>query len=385
MVLSNNSRYQQVNATMSRRTGLLAMQYLHQHGGYTLDEIYQMQTDFPPLLEINVASHLRPKMRFLKDCLGGESPTDNGFLDPKLKALLPANFYGSRLERTIAPRHAFLVHVGLPSGKALWYDIYDGHISNRSSGGTTSLLEQFLLMHRKPKQFAAMCNNWRDLYGSTLLGHNHLPITSEEIFAFDKLFQRGLLSAARDDSDYVFPDECNGNDNNNQLEIGSISPSLLRTANVTSAQLVRYLIQHGADPWKTDVRGASLFHWAAGCGNLDGLQELVDGCNMLGFAPQGRGDHIITDKTVSNPGVHAALLWKASRDDATPLHWACAGAGPKEFGEHFLFVSVRSNALQRESSSHIIFFRRWGAYLCLQLPLGTLYRVQDDTRANARE
>ena len=361
------------------------MQYIHHHGGYTLDEIYQMQTDFPPLLEINVASHLRPKMRFLKDCLGGESPTDNGFLDPKLKALLPANFYGSRLERTIAPRHAFLVHVGLPSGKALWDDTYDGHVSKRSSGGTTSLLEQFLLMHRKPKQFAAMCNNWRDLYGSTLLGHNHLPITSEEIFAFDKLFQRGLLSAARDDSDYVFPDECNGNDNNNQLEIGSISPSLLRTANVTSAQLVRYLIQHGADPWKTDVRGASLFHWAAGCGNLDGLQELVDGCNMLGFAPQGRRDHIITDKTVSNPGVHAALLWKASRDDATPLHWACAGAGPKEFGEHFLFVSVRSNALQRESSSHIIFFRRWGAYLCLQLPLGTLYRVQDDTRANARE
>lgn len=336
------------NANITRRTGLLAMQYLHQNGGYSLEEIYQMQISFPPLLEMNVESHLRPKMRFLKDCLGGgaSSPPPpstyvlNWPLHPKLKVLLPANFYGSRLERTIAPRHAFLVHKGLPSGKALWDDTYSKRhftTDTRSGGGDiTSLLEQFLLMHRKPKQFAAMCNNWRDLYGSSILVNDHRPISSEEVIAFDKLFQRGLLSAARDDSDYVFSDECLENDNkNNRLKVDSASPSLLQIANVTSAQLVGYLIQHGSNPWETDVRGASLFHWAAGCGNLDGLQELVHCCNILGYVPQGREDHSFhTAMTSSNPGVHAAILWKASRDGATPLHWAAAGAGPKEFGEY---------------------------------------------------
>ena len=324
------------DANITRRTGLLAIQYLHQHGGYSLEEIHQMHFAFPPLLEMTVASHLRPKMRFLKDCLGGASPADDDrLLHPKLKALLPASFYGSRLERTIAPRHAFLVHVGLPSGKALWDETYDKrHTSNRIGSGTPSLLEQFIIMHRKPKQFAALCNSWRDLYGSKLLlGHDHRPISSEEIIAFDKLFQRGLLSAARDDSDYVFPDECYGDDANNQCK--RTFHSLLQTANVTSAQLVRYLIQHGSNPWETDVRGASLFHWAAGCGNLDGLQELVHSCNMLGYVPQGGGDYILTANNTPNPGVHAALLWKATRDNATPLHWAAAGAGPKEFGEYF--------------------------------------------------
>ena len=340
---ASHQQHPQINTTIARRRiGLLAIQYLHQYGGYSLDEIYQMHRDFPPLLEMNVASHFRPKLRFLIDCLGGASSTDDRLLNPKLKALLPANFYGSRLERTIAPRHAFLVHVGLPSGKALWDYTYETRqLHNHGGSGTSiTLLEQFLLMHRKPKQFAAMCNKWRELYGLEFGHDDHRgPITSEEITAFDKLFQRGLLSAARDDCDYVFPDECSGqyddnnNDNNQLVNVNRISPSLLKTANVTSAQLIRYLIQHGSNPWYTDVRGASLFHWAAGCGNLDGLLELVHGCNMIQYAPHDEGDYGFTGTDSSNPGVHAALLWKANRDDATPLHWAAAGAGPKEFGE----------------------------------------------------
>ena len=52
-------------------SSLNAVYYLHLHGGYSLDEIYQLHKTFPPLLEIDVIRHLRPKMRFLKDCLEG--------------------------------------------------------------------------------------------------------------------------------------------------------------------------------------------------------------------------------------------------------------------------------------------------------------------------
>jgi len=313
MTESSNSSFAQLPVDVE--TSLSAIHYLHVYGGYSLDEIHQMHTTFPPLLEIDVVRHLRPKMRFLKDCLEGgvastvtNSKSTNQVLDPKLKSVLLASFFGARFERTIAPRHAFLVHLGLPSGRMLWDDASD-----------SSLLEEFLLQHRKPKQFAALCNLWRRTYGASNIDNN-LPITAQQVVAFDKLFQRGILSAARDDSNHVYSDN-----NSNNAASKSKPPSLLDTANVTPAQLVRYLIQHGANAYETDVRGVSLFHWASGCGNLEGLKELVDCCNK-------RKTGLESNSQLSSPGNSAALLWKASRDDAIPLHWACAGAGPKEFG-----------------------------------------------------
>ena len=295
---------------MDQKVALSAIHYLHVHGGYSLQEIHEMHTAFPPLLEIDVMRHLRPKMRFLKDCMeGGLLSADDcarQILSHELKAVLPASFFGARFERTIAPRHAFLAHIGLPHGPKLWQTIIDGN---------KTLLEEFLLMHRKPKQFAAMCNAWRRKYKSS--SDNNLPVTAEQIVAFDKLFQRGLLSAARNDTAYTFPDE-NG-------KHASSNPSMMTTANVTSAQLIRYLIRHGGNPYEEDVRGASLFHWASGCGNLDALKELVVCCNEVEVEQ--------ADQSQYN-GAKAALLWKASRDDATPLHWAAAGAGPKEFGKN---------------------------------------------------
>ena len=331
--------HQYMNSTFAHhpidaQTSLLAIQYLHIHGGYTLNEILDMHKTFPPLLEIDVIRHLRPKMRFLKDCLYGT--TSDQVLNSQLKDVLPANFYGSRLERTVAPRHAFLAHVNLPSGKALWDDTYNPSRSSRHGGNksskSSSLLEEFLLNHRQEKKFAAMCNQWRSLYGSSSSNRDKLPITSEQIVAFDKLFQRGILSAARDDSAYIHSDD-------DTRQSSSKSPTLLQTANATSAQLIKYLIQHGVNPYETDVRGASLFHWAAGCGNLEGLKELVNGCDMLDSRlpyDAGERDSILRP---TNPGVHCALLWKASRDDATPFHWAAAGAGPKSFGTFLVGIS----------------------------------------------
>ena len=39
---------QQVDANITRRTGLLAVQYLHQYGGYSLEEIYHTEPNWPP-------------------------------------------------------------------------------------------------------------------------------------------------------------------------------------------------------------------------------------------------------------------------------------------------------------------------------------------------
>ena len=343
---------------IDEQTALLAIKYLNIHGGYSAEEINQLQKDFPPMLELDVIRHLRPKMRFLKGCMGGSyiveddvsagkkngNDSEDGIrarqvLHPKLKSILPANFFGSRLERTIAPRHAFLVHVGLPSGKLLWDDKHEqqnGSGGNKKVGSHGTLLEEFLVMHRKPKQFAALCNDWRNRYGTST--NSNLPITSEQIVAFDRVFQRGILAAARNDTGNSFPDDTKSNSHNKEKStknqhasknnIGNISqPSLLLTANVTSGQLVRYLVKHGANPYETDIRGASLFHWAAGCGNLEGLKELVECCNQLDYEyAEKRNDMKESNNSFPrNPGFHAALLWKASRDHARPIHWAAAG------------------------------------------------------------
>jgi hypothetical protein len=331
--LNINANSTIADVPVDRNTVMSAIHYLHVHGGYSFQEIREMHRSFPPLFEIDVVRHLRPKMRFLKDCMGGgynatSIEGNNGrrqvqVLNPQLRAVLPASFFGARLERTIAPRHAFLVHAGIPYGQQLWQTM-DGNDDK-------TLFQDFLVMHRKPKQFAAMCNSWRVKYSNNNLGGNNnnlMPITAEQIVAFDKLFQRGMLSAARNDTAYVYPDE--KNKHNNKADNDDIS--LMTTANVTSGQLVRYLIQHGANPYEEDVRGASLFHWAAGCGNLDALKELVACCNELDVNNGGGG-------TISD-GIRAALFWKASRDHATPLHWAAAGAGPKEFGEIFILYRI---------------------------------------------
>ena len=128
---------------------------------------------------------------------------------------------------------------------------------------------------------------------------------------------------------------------------------------MTSAQLVTYLIQHGANAYETDVRGASLFHWAAGCGNLDALKALVVCCNTCNVISSN------SNSTLSTPGTSAALLWKASRDDAIPLHWAAAGAGPKtsqEMPAQFCFI------LGLEENRR----RRWEATGCVAESAGEL-------------
>lgn len=284
-------------------------EYLLKYGGYETDVVKDMNRTFPPLLDLDVRRHLHPKMRFLKYTIGGvgevnnlNASQSNGVsctdqrqmirLLSNLGRNVPPQYYGARLERTVAPRHAFLMHMKLPHGPILLKD-------------RGKLLREFLVSSRRTKQFCALCNTWRRTYGyytsdepgkEKLDGGESSPagsVTPRQVEAFDALFQRGMMAAARDDMD-----------NSNVTQHS-------RHVNVTSAQMIRLLIKHGGNPVEKDVRGVSLMHWAAGAGNLDGLKELVD-------ALPG--------------GIEEAVHMKAGRDGATPLHWAAAGAKPKEFG-----------------------------------------------------
>jgi len=269
--------------------------YLKEYGGYTDGDIDDMSLNFPPLLDLDVRRHVQPKMRFLKYTLGGvnndSNETNSGPIPlSDVGKSVPPQFFGSRLEKVIAPRHAFLMHLGLPHGPVL--------LENNAQ-----LFQEFLLACRKSKLFAALCNDWKQKFGTQYADPDYLHIsnecnyndniviTSNEIDAFDSLFQRGILAAARDDMD----------PKNQHSKLVSIS----------CAQMIYLLAKHGSNPLETDVRDISLLHWSAGSGQLDALKQLVR-------ALPG--------------GIQEAVKLRADRDGATILHWAAAGANPKNFG-----------------------------------------------------
>jgi ankyrin repeat protein len=249
--------------------------YLMQAGGYTCHQIDELVTRFPPLLALDVQRHLMPKMRFLKETMLGMQPTSSEqyLLPEDVRQTLPPHYYGARLERTLAPRHAFLVYFNLPHGQDLLL---------QSNIGATRW-QEFLRSCSNTKQFTALCNQWAQEEGASVV------VTAKQVEAFDFLFGRGLMAAARDDL-------CRPN-----------NTWPLDYVNISSAELIQLLVQHGANPSERDKRGVSLLHWAAGAGNLGGVQAL------LSYVEQG--------------------VWvKAVRDSATPLHWAAAGGNARNFG-----------------------------------------------------
>lgn len=246
------------------------MKYLMMEGNFTISQILQMNESFPMLLQLSVSRQLRPKMMFLKHTLQVSDPC-------RIFHVLPPQYFGARLERTLAPRHAFLTWMGLPAGHELF---------QRTDGSGKTLFESFMKSGRNSKQFAAMCQSWRRIYSRKTPHPIPGTVTSTHVEAFELLFSRGLLSAARNEL-------C-------ETKWAAAAIPMLAPVNLTVL-----LVQHGANPKERDHRGATLLHWACGCGNWKVAAELISHCSA----------------------------WDdQSRDGSTPLHWAAAGATPREFG-----------------------------------------------------
>ena len=262
--------------------------YLVTSGGFSDDEVKQMAHNFPPLLSLDIERHLKPKMKFLKHTLGGGATSSYNKREDgvaKVNRLsqigkgIPPQFFGARLERTVAPRHAFLMANNLPHGITLLQN-------------DCELLKEFLSV-RSSKQFTILCNQWRRRF---LMENRERPlpiaIFSEivlvsDIDVFNTIFQRGLMAAARNELIYK---------GNNQL--------------IDADYVIKLLVSNGGNPRELDIRGISLIHWASGTGNIKGVKALIP---YFGGAEQ-------------------AISLRAATDESTILHWSAAGANQKDFG-----------------------------------------------------
>ena len=297
-----------------------AMQYLMEYGGYSMEQVLAMNATFPPLLTLSVAHQLHPKMRFLKETLG--------IVHPHLEPTVPAEYFGARLEKILAPRHAWLVHNNLTHGAALFRTPSTSRptttmtsTTTTTATTTTTLWTDFVRAARKPKGMAALCTEWTKQQQQQESEGNPKcpsPTTPRQIEAFDTLFGRGLLAMARN--------ELVQHNNTWPLDYFSIHDNLdcPEKPHLTAADLTRLLIQHGANPHALDHRGVSLLHWAAGAGNLPVLKVLCRAIGLIEGDQDGGDEKKTTD-------LHIGTL-VTERDHATLLHWAAAGAKAREFG-----------------------------------------------------
>jgi ankyrin repeat protein len=293
--------------------------FLETEGGYSKEEIRAMNETFPTLLQLSVSQQLYPKLQFLKHTLHQANPSAT--FDR-----LPAFYFGSRLERIIAPRHAFLVWSGLPSGPQLFEPFAPDDANLSSQNISNCRFQEFLLSSRNSKHFAALCQKWYDAEHSehdlSCPGITKV-FTAKDVETFDAIFGRGLLAAVRNDLVQT----------NNTWALDQLST-------LCAADIVRLLIQHGANVFERDHRGATLIHWACGTGHWDIVKQLL-------------------------PYFHDISNTVTTRDGATPLHWAAAGCNTREFGigghvqvcsELLWYVQSTANQKGTASSSLVVDF-----------------------------
>jgi len=272
--------------------------------GYSIDDVAKMANEFPPLLRLDVRRHLAPKLRFLVQCLGGGEgdichgecldevmpaedeecqefhPHDLAVSDVA-KKVVPPSFFGQRLEKILAPRHAYLEFChDLPHGSALLSD--DG-----------KRLREFVeTCGKSTAEFSALCNKWARERKSDTSTCCH---DTKRIDAFQRSFSRGLLAAARSDMSED-----------------------MKLLGCTPGRMVELLVGHGANPIEHDRSGASLLHWAAGTGNLCGTKAILHAMDPRALEEGRVGDDI--------------LMTKGDKDSATPLHWSSCGVDHNCFG-----------------------------------------------------
>ena len=165
------------------------------------------------------ASDASNKLKFARDLLGADDEVVHELAHSK-------RFWSVSLEKTLLPRHAFLVTHGLPHGPVLL------HSSNEP-------LDHLLLRPKSDAQFAdAVCAASRGQSQSTI---------AAEYAAFARRFSKGALEAARR---------------------GDVD-------------MLRLLYSHGWDAsCDRDRNGASALHYAAGHGQVECCAFLVDAAGL---------------------------------------------------------------------------------------------------------
>ena len=238
--------------------------------GFAKDRIERMVLEFPKLLTVDPKNLIAPKLRFLVNVLDGgsgdigsgvsssveeESAPHNLRVSVKAQKRLPTkDFFSSRLETHIGPRHAYLALHGdeLPFGKELL-----DYSTSTSSAENMLLLDQFLENCSKmPAEFAALCNQWQadNVANRQPTGNAHVKMhTAETVMAMDNAFSDGLITFAHNE---MTPD--------------------LQTLGCTPVDMFNILLDHGANYAEHDDWGATVLMWAAGMGSLDVIKVLVE-------------------------------------------------------------------------------------------------------------
>ena len=265
--------------------------------GYKLSDLPQ------DLLEAPVHEMIAPHVRFLVEVLQGgsgrlawstDAPTfqqneeceveeeehHTMTVFPETQKLVPHSFYRCSLERTIGPWHAYLEHHDLPHGHNLLQD-------------TAKLAEFFSVCESgKVDKFVDLCQEW----SNDMSTHN-----KARVMAFSRSFRRGLLPAVKnalsDDLDAV---DC------------------------TPSRMVDILISNGANFLQKDKQGVDLLHWAAGTHHWSATQSLLQALTNERYPYE-----LYPEKE----NCEAQILFEsASKDGATPLHWAACGFGRQRIG-----------------------------------------------------
>jgi ankyrin repeat protein len=340
---------------------LPAPQFLIEVAGLDRDVISGWLLEFPQLATLDTRRHVAPKWRFLTRSLLGASSADATFVgqvavdDPEdarrlIAAGVPPQFFGARLEKVVAPRHAFLAsRQDLPSGAELLRrhgrgtlrrggeDEVEGYYPSCSRS-----LFADVLAARTDRAFATLCSGWAAeeaaIFGGfdpqqhhdQQLQHQHqhqelkvpASVRSDDVHGFCSVFQRGLLAAVR-----------------GELQEGS---------GVSAGTMVRLLLEHGAtdeytppsfspSPSSTSSSSfsssssgaASALHWACGCGNLEAAQALCSSSSSSSFTSSSSSSSFSSSSPSSSADDPTLVL---DKQGASVIHWAAAGAEAHRFG-----------------------------------------------------
>jgi ankyrin repeat protein len=169
---------------------------------------------------------------------------------------------------------------------------------------------------------------------NTTFSSSSITVTHTLIEAFENIFHRGILSAARNEHHHTHTHH--QQQQQQQQQKCHWTTTCLPMKLLRSDTLIRLLVSHGANVYARDSRrGVSLLHWAAGAGNIHGLHELlryhhpirVISSDQIMESSENRGDND-NDYSVDGDGIWT----RAYRDGSTLLHWAAAGASAHHFG-----------------------------------------------------